>query len=206
MVFWGRPQDDIWQIKDSKLELKCIRQKLEDDIRPMSFEVNLSDDNYVAFLGKRQTQIDQTFACKMSFEPKSDERAGLALVQAMNHQLHIFRCIEDGKQVVKANVITADYVIPPFIPGFESTTNVNEIASAPYDKEDIVLQLEMHGEDFTVRFGENESELKELCKVDGHIINPEIVGCMTGTLVGMYATGNGTDIDNSAKFDWFEIK
>ena len=206
MVFWGRPMDDIWKIKDSNLELKCIRQKLEDDIRPMSFEVVLSDDNYVSFLGKRQTQINQTFACAMSFMPEGNESAGLALVQAMNHQLQIFRCIEGGKQVLKATVITADYEIPPFIPGFASTTNKNVIACVSYDKQDIVLQLKMQGEDFTVCYGENESDLTELCKVDGRIINPEIVGCMTGTLVGMFATGNGIDVDNWAKFDWFKMK
>ena len=206
MVFWGRPQDDIWKIEDSKLELKCVHQKLEDDIRPMSFEVNLSDDNYVAFLGKRQTKINQTFSCQMSFVPEGDETAGLALVQAMNHQLQIFRCLENGKQMIKAVVVTADYEIPPFIPGFESTTHANVVAEVPYDKSDVVLQLEMKGEDFVVRYGENESNLTELCKVDGHVINPEKVGCMTGTLVGMFATGNGVDVDNWAKFDWFERK
>ena len=29
---------------------------------------------------------------------------------------------------------------------------------------------------------------------------------MTGTLVGMFATGNGVDVDNWAKFAWFSVK
>ena len=37
------------------------------------------------------------------------------------------------------------------------------------------------------------------------LINPEKVGCMTGTMIGMFASGNGTESDNYAAFDWFEI-
>ena len=62
----------------------------------------------------------------------------------------------------------------------------------------------MHNEDFTIRYGESEENLKELCKVDGSLINPEKVGCMCGTMLGMYATGNGEDSENVAAFDWFQ--
>ena len=204
-VFWGRPSDDIWKLHDSRLELKCIKQALDEDIRPMSFEVNLSDENYVAFLGKRQTEINQTFACLMNFNPNGGEKAGLALVQAMNHQLQIFRCVEQGNQQLKAVVVTADYELPPYMPGFTSTTNRQVVASVPYDKSDVIIKLDMQGEDFTIYYGENEDGLQELCKIDGSVINPEKVGCMTGTLVGMFATGNGEDSDNWASFDWFEV-
>ena len=80
------------------------------------------------------------------------------------------------------------------------------VACVLCDKEDIVIKLEMQGENFIVYYGEDEANLTELCKVDGRIINPEKVGCMTGTLVGMFATGNGVDVDNWAKFDWFKRK
>ena len=35
-------------------------------------------------------------------------------------------------------------------------------------------------------------------------INPEKVGCMVGTMIGVFASGNGEDVDNAASFDWFE--
>ena len=35
------------------------------------------------------------------------------------------------------------------------------------------------------------------------MINPEKVGCMTGTVMGMFASGNGADSENQAEFDWF---
>ena len=206
MIFWGQPKDDIWKIEDSKLKLKCIRQKLDDDMRQMSFEVELSEDNYVSFLGKRQTGINQSFSCEMNFTAKGYEAAGLALSQAFNHQLLIARCEETGEQMLKAIVVTSDYEIPPYIPGFTSKTNRNVVASIPYNNNTVVLKLKMEGEDFTVYYGESENDFKELCKVDGSVINPEKVGCMTGTIVGMFATGNGFDSNNWAEFDWFKTE
>lgn len=205
-VFWGIPKPDVWKIADSKLSLRCIRQKLEDDIRPMTFDVQLSDDNYVAFVGERQCQINCVATCQMDFEPKAQETAGMALVQAMNHQLHIERALSNGKQVLRAVVVTADYDLPPYFPGFKSVTNSKVVAEVPCDAKAIVLQLEIHGEEFIVKYGEDENNLTKLCDVDGGIINPEKVGCMTGTMIGMYATGNGEDVDNEAQFDWFELK
>ena len=70
----------------------------------------------------------------------------------------------------------------------------------------IILKLDMQGEDFTVYYGEQEDSLRELCKMDGALINPEKVGCMCGTLLGMFATGNETSCDNEAEFDWFRYQ
>ncbi|MBQ7148768.1 MAG: glycoside hydrolase family 43 protein [Pseudobutyrivibrio sp.] len=206
MVSWGNLNENTWSISDSKLTLKCIHQMLADDIRQESFEVNLSDDNYVAFLGERQCAVDCTATCQMSFMPNGQETAGLAIVQAMNHQLHIERALSEGKQVLRAVLVTADYDRPPYFPGFSCTTNRQILGEVAWDSSDIILQLNIKGEDFTIKYGSDENSLQELCKVDGSLINPEKVGCMTGTLIGMFATGNGEDIDNHAEFDWFEIR
>ncbi len=63
----------------------------------------------------------------------------------------------------------------------------------------------MDGEDWKLYYGTEEVELKELCAFDGHMINPEQVGCMVGTMLGMYASGNGTDSQHTAAFDFFEL-
>lgn len=142
----------------------------------------------------------------MEFYPEGKESAGLAVVQAMNHQLHFERILKDGNQMLRAVLVTADYNCPPYMPGFESVTNREVLAETRFDGQEILLQIEMKGEAFVLRYGTDAENLNELCKVDGHRINPEKVGCMSGTIIGMYATGNGTDSDLCAKFDWFEIK
>ena len=203
MVFWGTPAKDCWKIEDSCLKLKCIRQRLDDDLEQMKMDGILADDKYVAFVSRRQCAMDAVITAAVKFYPEGQESAGIAAVQAMNHQIHIERACEDGKQVVRVVVITADYIQPPYFPGFTSTTNREIICSEAYDKSEIILQLDMQHEDFCIRYGESEEELKELCRIDGAVINPEKVGCMCGTMLGMYATGNGRDSDNEAAFDWF---
>lgn len=206
MTFWGTPSENCWKIEHSCLQLSCIHQRLDDDLEPMRMDGNLSDDKFVAFLGRRQCSMNTTVTTNMQFTPKSQESAGLAVVQAMNHQLHIERACENNQQVVRVVLVTADYAQPPYFPGFTSTTNRTCLCSEPYSNDSIILQVEMHNEDFIIRYGESENSLKELYRFDGSLINPEKVGCMCGTLLGMYATGNGTDINNWASFDWFRYE
>lgn len=204
--FWGRPYHDFYKIQNSALYLKCIRNSLADDLRPMSFDASKSEDYDTAFLACRQCSIDTTVTCGMKFLPKGSESAGLAVVQAMNHQYHLERAVSQGKQILRLILYTSDYNVPPYFPGFESVTHKEVIAETPWESDEAVLQFQIEGERFTVRFGEAKDRLKELCIADGSLINPEKVGCMTGTMIGMFASGNGEESENSAEFGWFEMK
>ena len=204
-TFWGTPYSDYWKIQDSALVLKCIRQSPDDPVLPMSFEPRLDKNLHVAFIARRQRQPECTASAKMRFVPNGKEAAGLLITQAMNHQLQICRCQEDGKQLLRAVCVTSDFELPPYIPGFKDATKRKVLAEVPWDREDIVLQIQMNGEDWTVSYGDSEADLKELCTFDGRILNPEKVGCMIGTMIGMYATGNGEDSDNCAAFEYFEL-
>lgn len=203
MVFWGTPGDGFWAIEDSCLKMRCIRQTLDAEIVPMAMDEGMHDDRYAAFAARRQRAENVVVTAAMRFWPSGGESAGIAAVQAMNHQLHIERARENGRQVVRAVLVTAAYNKPPFLAGFRCKTSRRVLMSASWERPDIILQLEMRGEDFTIRYGENENSLNELGKADGSLINPEAVGCMCGTLVGMYASGNGMDCDAVAAFDWF---
>ena len=202
--FWGRPYHDFYRIENSALHLKCIRQSLVEELRPMSFGAEKSEEYDTAFLACRQCSINTTVTCGMKFLPKGQESAGLAVVQAMNHQYHLERALSQGRQVLRLLAYTADYNVPPYFPGFTIETHREVIAEVPWEAEEIVLQYEIEGERFAVRYGETKEDLKELCIADGELINPEKVGCMTGTMIGMYATGNGEDCETWAQFGWFE--
>lgn len=204
-VTWGSCYEDIYEIRDSKLFLKCIKQSLVEELRPMAFDEELNYHHYASFLGQRQTQVNEVVSCEMNFMPKENECAGLVVMQAMNHQFIVERAIEDGRQVLRAVSYTAEYELPPYFPGFSSKTNRNVLISVPYETANVVLQIEMQGENFIVCYGQQKDELKELCTFDGNIINPEKVGCMTGTLLGMFASANGNESDNYAAFEWFKL-
>ena len=201
---WGIPTEGIVSVSDSCVKLKCIRQALADELEPM-FGVEKRDDRYVSALLRRQRAIHVTATCAMRFMPQGSESAGLAVVQAMNHQYHLERAVSDGRQVLRLVLCTAEYPCPPYFPGFTSKTSLQTVAEVEWNEADIVLQLEMDGEVFTARYGRSRETLNTLCVADGSLINPEKVGCMAGTTVGMFASGNGTDSDNTACFDWFDL-
>ncbi len=203
LVFWGTQDQPFYRIKDSALELQCIRQSLDQELQPMKMDGIHHDDWYSAFVSRRQRAMHVKISTRMKFAPTGTESAGLAVVQAMNHQIHVERTTKDGNQVLQAVLITADYNQPPYFPGFECKTNRTVLASLPCELTDLVLSIELDHEDFRIRYGSEENTLEHFCTVDGSLINPEKVGCMCGTMLGMYATGNGTDCDNAAKFEYF---
>ena len=142
----------------------------------------------------------------MRFAPLLSESAGIAVVQAMNHQFHLELACVDGKTVVQLVQFTADYALPPYIPGFTSTTNRTVLASAPFDGEEIVLEMEMDENRYIFRYGREKSSLTELACADGAVINPEKVGCMVGEMLGLFASGNGKKTENHALFCWSEYE
>ena len=204
--FWGTPYEAFYKIHHSKLIIKCIRQQLAEEIHPSSLVPEYHKDRFAPFVARRQRSIHTAVTCRMTFMPEGVQSAGLAVVQAMNHQYHLERACEDGKQTVRFVRYTADYDVMPHMPGFQSRTKKDVLAQAAWEEADIILQIEMEGEAFSIRYGADLSSLRELCTADGAAINPEKAGCMAGTICGMFASGNGADSENQAEFDWFEMK
>lgn len=204
-TLWGTPGKDVYSVRDSTVSLRCVRQRLDDELRPMAMGGQLNEENYAAFLARRQRAVHTAATCKMRFSPEGSESAGIAVVQAMNHQVHMEKALDGGRPVLRAVVVTADFDRPPYFPGFEGHTHRETVAQVPFDGEEVVLQIEMDGQDWTVRYGLDRDSLQTIATLDGRLINPEKVGCMSGTMIGMFATGGGTDSRNTASFDWFEL-
>lgn len=89
---------------------------------------------------------------------------------------------------------------------FHTSLTDEVVAQVEWDGAEVILQMELDNETFTARYGRDVKALNTLCVADGRRINPEKVGCMSGTMIGMFASGNGADSDNAACFDWFELK
>lgn len=204
--FYGRPYGKFYEIGASKLSLQCIRQSMTDEIKPVGFVPAMNRDAYAAFVGKRQRSIHTTASCQMQFMPHDTESAGMAVMQSMNHQYHLERAVENGRQVVQLVLYRAVYDRPPYLPGFTCDTKREILAQRDWNREDIILQVQMAEETFTVSAGGSEDELLELYVADGNLINTEQVGCMVGTMVGMFASGHGAESSNRAFFDWFKLR
>lgn len=205
-VTMGTPYTPFYTLADSCLSIKCIPQMLIQKLEFLGIGGERRTDRFMPFIGCRQTQFHTTISCQMRFLPKDTESAGLALLQAMNHQLHLERAVEDDRQVIRCVLYTTDYDMPSFIPHFHAKTTKEVIASAPWETKEILLKMEIRGEEITLLYGSTEMDLRELCRADGTRLATKQNGCLVGTLVGMFASGNGSDSKNHASFDWFQVQ
>ncbi len=217
--FWGTPYDDFWRVADSHLYLKCLSHGMAEDLKQFGYPKKVGD--CVSFLGRRQRQINFNVSLAMKFMPKGAEAAGFVMIQASNHQIRVERAVAgeaslrpdtvwqckqqpEGIQVLRLILSTCDFDTQPYFPNFTSKTNTTVLAEVPWDQEELVIRLRAVGERYIFSYGENEvQELPLGGEVDGKLINPEKVGGMVGTMLGMYATSNRTESRNEAAFDWF---
>ncbi len=205
--FWGKPVRPFWEFTHPGIALSCLPQALAEPIQPMSMDAQEhSDKNYASFLARRRRQPHCRFGAKMCFTPEGKESAGIAIVQAMNHQLHLELAREDGRTFVQLVLFTSDFEVPPYLPGFCSVTNRRILASKPWEGSEIVLEMELDQNSYRFSCGMDEEHMELLCEADGALINPEKVGCMTGEVMGIFATANGSESGNRAHFAWTQYQ
>ncbi len=202
--FWGRPYAQFWRVENSKLYLRCIPQAMAETLRHEGFVHTVAYGYFAPALCQRQLEPDETVACRMTFDPRENETAGLVVRQAMNHQYRLEMACVGGKRVLRLVLNTSDFDVPCYIPSFQAREHTKVIAETEWSGTDAVLELRMRGNRYTFLCGGSREELKVFAEADGYAINPEKVGCMVGTMVGVFASGNGADSRNEAAFDWFE--
>ena len=141
------------RFRDSRLSIRCIRQKLAEELEPMAMTGEkrktdmsecwhrdsarsityriLSDVIFAGGTGERRTG-----GCAGD-EPSDASGAGKT----------------DDRQILRLVLYTSDFNCPPYFPGFESTTHREVLAEVEWNEKDIVLEIEMDGEMFTFRYG-----------------------------------------------------
>lgn len=204
-VFLGTPYENFYYLDDKGLHIKCIKRQIAPPIQQVSFEVDINKDISIAFIGKRQQFINTIVECLLHFEPKKQESAGIVVAQVMNHQIRTEIIREETGQILRVVLVTTDYKAPPYVPGFTYKQNEKEIIKIPYIKEKIFLRLELN-ENCEIYYGDEIDNLIHLIDVDLAFINPEKIGNMAGTVIGMFASGNNQESEEEAIFQWFSIK
>jgi len=218
--FLGTPYEDFYTLKDSKLILKLLPRPMSPELKKISHAPGPGSENAervsrdgtekcfstLSFIGRRQQHIRFSACAKMSFWATSEnETAGLVVMQANNHQLRLERSMEAGKQILRLVQCTCEFNTYQFLPDFESKTTQLELAKTEVNYRDIYLKITADEQAHSFYYGSSEDNLLPLFeKADGRLINPESVGGMIGTYIGMFASSNGAESDNSVAFDWFE--
>lgn len=125
-------------------------------------------------------------------------------MQASNHQYRVEKRLLDGEMVLRLILTTSSMNTLPHMPGFKAVSNDKVLYQTKVSDEELVLGLKAIGQHYQF-YVKDDAGIHELGDAqDGRLINPEEVGCMSGTIMGMFATGNGKDTDNTAIFKQFE--
>ena len=143
----------------------------------------------------------------MEFTPQNKEAAGLIIMQACNHQFRIEKVLENGKTVLQLIRLTTKQEGLPFLPGYKAETTKAVLESHEVSDAPLTIRVETRRQENRIFYREGDGEEKAFDTIaDGAEINPEEVGGMIGTMIGMYATANGEQSENAAAFDFFEMK
>ena len=95
----------------------------------------------------------------------------------------------------------------PFLPGYESETTSEILHQEEIPEGSLILVLEAKGQDYHFMCGEEGGELRTFYEhADGKLINPEEIGGMVGTMLGVFAASNGEKSSCWAEFDWIEMR
>lgn len=204
---WGTPFGEIWKLEDSCLKLKCLKRSITEPLRRARFGPREKVyDQCVNFIARRQVDVNFETSCSMKFVPNENESAGFAIMEACNHHFKVQRVCKNGEQLLELVLVTAQFDVLAFSPQFTSETTENVLVSVPWNDEVVDIRLVASGLDYCFYYGK-DGQWNVLCEyVDARVMHPSRVSGLIGTMLGMFATGNGVDSDNVAAFDWFEYK
>ncbi|WHY02744.1 glycoside hydrolase family 43 protein [Neobacillus sp. DY30] len=207
-VYFGTPYEDFHTLLDSKLTLKLLPRSMSPELRKIDLSATKTDEGApsLSFIGRRLQHANFRISASMSFDACSEnETAGLVVMQASNHQFRLERSMEKGQQILRLIQCTSELTGYPHQPHFKGITTESELAKTVVDGGDINLSIIAEGQDYSFYYGKVDESLTLLYEnADARKINPEIVGGMVGTMLGMFASSNGQESINKAEFDWFD--
>ncbi len=198
--YWGTPYESKVYYDSEGMHLKCMKRHFTRGLQGIKIgQPEMSKDDTVGFYGIRQTAVNFNLKVEVDFYPKANEAAGLVVLQASNHHIRYERiCNEEGEQLLRLVQVTTKMNHAPHIPGFESVTEEEVLAEVAYLHPVITLGVEAKGQAYTFYYMDSNEERYLLIEdVDGRMINPEVVGGMVGTMLGVFATANDQMSDNT---------
>jgi alpha-N-arabinofuranosidase len=158
----------------------------------------MRDTRHSAFAGRRLRHRNWAFSAAIEFAPQTaGETAGIILLQSEDWQyrfelflaggrpaLRLIRAAGSGKE--EEIIATGDF--PP----------ARQQGAA-------ILEARCEGTALSFWYGTGPGPLKPFADgADGRILSPEYSGGFTGTLAGVFASGNGADTGNCADILWAE--
>lgn len=149
----------------------------------------LYNKEFTSFLGLRQMHHNSRFETSLDFDPKNNgEEAGLTIYMNREHHYEIaIANIDNEKCLILKRQIGSLWKIEEKI-ALENSKVILEIVA---DKEWYYFNYSFEGESF-----------KQLGKGETAYLTTEVGGKFTGNYFALYASGNGKNNNNCAKFNY----
>lgn len=159
----------------------------------------LREKSRVSFAGRRQRHRRWAAFASVEFDPAGSAAcAGLALVQSEDFQYRFEIFAESGERSVR--------LVRAAGQGDETLAS-RKARGERYAGNRVVLGVLADEQRLSFFFGPTRDTLSLLADgVDGSILSTERAGGFVGTVVGAFASGNGSDSGTFADVDWFEYQ
>ena len=202
------PAKDDFKSKTLALQWNHLRNPVESEyslierpgfLRLYGSDVNMSNQDSPAFVGRRQTDFNCVASTLVEFEPNSEnEEAGLVVRGNDRHHYDIAVALKDGKRQVLFRKVFKGKLVEP--------VQYTEIQNGP-----VVLTVEAAPLSYEFFCQSKGGKPVSLGTAPTKDLSVEAIGfdygmCFTGVYFGMYATGNGRKCTSPADFDWFEYR
>ncbi|MGD0077406.1 MAG: glycoside hydrolase family 43 protein [Sedimentisphaerales bacterium] len=161
-------------------------------------DVNLSNVDSPAFVGRRQTDFNCVASALLDFNPKSEnDEAGLVVRSNDKYHYEIAATLKDGKRQVLFRKVLKGKTIEP--------VKYADISEGPVE---LMVKATPLNYEFSCKSSRSNTSII-LGTALTKDLSVEAIGfedgmCFTGDYFGMYATGNGKKCSTPADFDWFE--
>lgn len=206
----GTPREGVFMLKDSRLRIKTVARGMEsmDETRREALRTGqISKVDCAGFVGRRQTAMSYTVQTAMEFEPHDDQAAGLIILQNGYHSLRLEMKRKDGKQILRVvkGYQTMEAQLTHHTVEEEFTQEC--LGEISWKEKEVILEICAKGQKHTfTAIDRTGNHLVVAADVDGGFLGSETAGGFVGAYIGMFATGNGTEDENFAAFDWFDYR
>lgn len=146
-----------------------------------------------SFVGFAQPHLKGYAATALRFTTStSNEKAGIVAMQNETHYYYLAQSSKDGKPVVE---LYKD----------SSVIAVKNISLKKNAK--LFLKIEANKNKYSFYYATQENKWQLLlADADGKYLSTKGAGGFVGCVYAMYATSNGSNSNNKAIYDWFEVK
>ena len=151
-----------------------------------------------AFVGFRQSNLKGVASTSINFISKSEmEKAGLLVFQNEEHFYFICKSVRDNKQVVELYKST------------KKDSSKNELITSAYLKDactPLQIKIEVNNDTYSFYYAQNNEKYSLLKTLDAKFLSTNVAGGFVGCMYAIYATSNGIESSNEARYNWFRYE